>query len=306
MDPFGMAGFPHATRILCKRGSNYSVRGVASGSGGLHFWLVEGELTFNGEAKRLIGSSFWASEGAFVDLTVRGMVFVIGAPLLLDDSIQEYVFTSSYSAPKTRSYDLEDARAHRSNAALMHDHHINNGTSNSMDFIFGSPDGVTPPVVTVLNCANGSEPATNFVWSHFHPFGAVYVPFSGNICFSSDKTRCSEPGEIRWTSSLLQYYEWFVKPVRASGPADAVRELAGVSPTGCERPVVFGVTNFDGPAGRPGVPNFDDWPREAHGKTSSAGIGPWGFFDTMVIRSTTVVTKSVTLRKADSYDRWVV
>jgi hypothetical protein len=300
-DALGMAGYPHAAKIECRKGEVFTSHGVAS-SGAFQVWLVEGELTFNGEKARMMGSSFWANEGAFVNMSVEGMAWVLGAPFALDENAQPNVFTASYDAPQTRKYDLHQAKLGLEHSSLHHDEHIMNGSSPSMDFAFGSRSGVDPPVVTVLNCANGSTPETNFVWSHFHPFGAVYIPMSGETCFSTDETICASPGEARWTSALLQYYEWFKKPLVASASANAVRDLAGHDAEICDRPIVFGVTNFDG-SSPAGVPNFRDWPRRAHGQKSSVGIGPWGVFDSMTVRSTTVVTKTI---RADSHGNGIV
>jgi hypothetical protein len=288
-----MAGYPYATKIACDHGRHFASSGIVR-EGAFQIWLSEGELVFNGEKVTMMGSSFWANDGAVVNISLTGKAWIVGAPFQLDNRGHENVFTASYAAPQVRKYDMLDAKHGIGHASLGHDEHIMNGSSPSMDFVFGSRSNVDPPVVTVLNCANGSTPETNFVWSHFHPFGAVYIPMSGSVCFSTDQTICAVPGEARWTSPLLQYYEWFQKPAASSASAESVRELAGVKPEVCDRPIVFAVTNFDAAAKQAGVPNFIDWPRNAHGKISSVGIGPWGVFDTMTVRSTTVVTRTVT------------
>merc|ERR1711988_895863 len=141
-----------------------------------------------------------------------------------------------------------------------------------MDFVFGSRTHVDPPSVVVLNCAPSSSPEGNFVWSHFHPFGALYIPFSGEICFSTKDVVCVAPGTARWTSANLMYYEFFRKINVTNAGAEAVRDLAMVPPEKCQYPNVFAVTNFDGNAVPPGVPNFRDWPLNAHNTTSAVGI----------------------------------
>jgi hypothetical protein len=294
-----MAGYPHATKVVCPPGRDFVSSGIVRG-GAFQIWLSEGELAFNGEKVIIMGSSFWANDGALVNISITGTAWIVGAPFLLESASSENIFTASYAAPKARKYDMLDAKHGVGSASLSPDHHIMNGSSPSMDFVFGSRSNVDPPVVTVLNCANGSTPETNFVWSHFHPFGALYIPMSGSVCFSTDQTICAVPGEARWTSPLLQYYEWFKKPATSSKSAEAVRDIAGVKADVCDRPIVFAVTNFDGASKQAGVPNFIDWPRNAHSRTSSVGIGPWGVFDTMTVRSTTVVIKTVTASSANN------
>merc|ERR1712070_434341 len=144
----------------------------------------------------------------------------------------------------------------------------------------------------VVNCAPSSMPTENFVWSHFHPSGALYMPLSGEICFATKGTICVGPGTARWTSANLQYYEYFRKINITNLAADSVREIAGVPAEKCQYPNVFAVTNFDGPAGNPGVPNFQDWPQNAHANNLALGIGPWGVFTRMTVQATKVVVKS--------------
>lgn len=158
--------------------------------------------------------------------------------------------------------------------------------------VFGSRTGVDPPGVAVLNCAPGSEPATNFVWSHFHPFGALYLPLSGEICFATNEVVCAGPGVARWTSANLQYYEFFRKINETNAAADAVRDLAGVPASQCQYPNLFAVTNFDGGAAPAGVPNFADWPQDAHSNDPALGIGPWGIFPRMTVQATKIVVKT--------------
>jgi hypothetical protein len=252
---------------------------------------LDGQLSANGRRFGRLGESFWAAAGAHVDLAIAGSAYIVGAKFRLEHS-PEAVFTSSWLAPKSRSYDLADAAAGRNKAMLGHDEHICNGSSPSMDFVFGSTSGVDPPSVVVMNCAAGSAPESNFVWSHFHPFGAVYLPLSGHICFATDTVTCVEPGTARWVSPSLQYYEYFQKINKTNAMADEVRDLANVSTADCVYPNVFAVTNFDA-ASEAGVPNFADWPERAHGSTSAVGIGPWGVFPRLTVQATRMVVASV-------------
>jgi len=193
-----------------------------------------------------------------------------------------------------------DAISNRANAKFQHDDHICNGSSPSKDLVFGSQTKVDPPSVAVLNCAPASNPRENFVWSHFHAFGALYIPFSGEICFATKEVVCAKPGTARWTSANLQYYEFFRKINTTNPAADAVRDMAGVPAEKCQYPNLFAVTNFDGFDAPPGVPNFDDWPTNAHTNALALGIGPWGIFPKMTVQATKVVVKASTVIIDDS------
>lgn len=285
-----MVAPPWVSYVQCRRGFSHTWSGVAS-KGDFQVWLHEGRIVANGRSLKELGESTWVAAGAWLNLRVEGSVYVVGAKFELDVSVEDAVFTSSWQAPRSRTYELADAIAGRNNSFLGHDDHICNGSSPSMDFVLGSTSQVDPASVVVLNCAAGSEPETNFVWSHFHPFGAVYLPLSGRICFASDRTLCAEPGTARWTSPNLQYYEYFQKINKTNEMADRVRSLAGVSAEICQHPNVFAVTNFDVASGA-GVPNFDDWPVQAHGQTSATGIGPWGIFPRMTVQATRFVVSS--------------
>lgn len=241
-----------------------------------------------------MGESFWVAPGAHADLEVVGSAYVAGAKFELDASAESSTFTSAFEGPKFRNYTLADAMKGHQNAQFHHDPHICNGSSDSKDFAFGSQTHVDPPSVVVLNCAPSSTPEGNFVWSHFHPFGALYIPFSGEICFATKDVVCSSPGTPRWTSANLLYYEFFRKINNTDADADAVRNIAGVPADKCKYPVVFAVTNFDGlhgPGGA-GVPNFADWPVNAHHNSPALGLGPWGVFPKMTVQATKVVVKS--------------
>lgn len=239
-----------------------------------------------------MGESFWVALGAHAELEVKGSAYVAGAKFELDSSAQAATFTSAFLGPRFRNYSYADAVSNRANAKLQHDDHICNGSSPSKDFVFGSQTQVDPPGVAVLNCAPSSNPWGNFVWSHFHAFGALYIPFSGEICFATTDVVCAKPGTARWTSANLQYYEFFRKINTTNPEADAVRDIAGIPAEECQYPNVFAVTNFDGFNVPPGVPNFDDWPTNAHSNPLALGIGPWGVFPRMTIQATKVVVKA--------------
>lgn len=289
-DPDGMTGPPWVSYVNCSSGATYKYRGVAT-LGSFQVWLHHGHLSVNGEKLSNMGESFWIASGASANIEVAGSAYVAGAKFFLDAAAPEVTYTSAFVGPKYRRYSYDDAKAKSGNSLLQHDDHICNGTSPSMDFVFGSKTGVDPPVVSVLNCAAGSTPDKNFVWSHFHPFGALYIPFSGEICFATKEVLCVQPGTARWTSANLQYYEYFRKINTTDADADKVRSIAGVDAAKCKYPNVFAVTNFDGFNPPAGVPNFDDWPVNAHGSTSAVGIGPWGVFPKMAVQATRVIVK---------------
>lgn len=293
MDSDGMSGPPWVSYINCTAGASYKVRGV-NVHGDFQIWVHDGRVALNGQVLSQMGESFWVALGATADLEVKGTAYVAGSKFELDTSEDGIVFTSSYVGPKFRNYSYVDAKANRSNSKLVADIHICNGSSPSMDFVFGSHTQVDPPSVSVLNCAPASNPEGNFVWSHFHPYGALYLPFSGEICFATNDVVCAGPGTARWTSANLQYYEFFRKINVTNKAADTVRDIAGVPPSKCQYPNLFAVTNFDGYSIPTGVPNFDDWPVNAHGSQAAAGPknAPWGVFPKMIVQSTKVVVKA--------------
>lgn len=291
LDSDGMSGPPWVSYVNCSLGVPYKGHGV-SVHGDVQVWVHEGQLTLNGETLAHPGESVWIAAGAVADLEIAGAAYIAGAKFELDASVPPAVFTSAYSGPQTRSYTYDDALHFRGNASLQHDDHIMNGSSPSKDFVFRSRTGVDPPSVAVLNCAAGSTPETNFVWSHFHPFGALYMPFSGNICFATNEVVCAMPGQARWTSANLQYYEFFVKINETNAAANAVRDLGGVPASQCEYPNLFAVTNFDGAHIPAGVPNFGDWPENAHQNPLALGLGPWGVFPRMTVQATKMVVKT--------------
>jgi len=46
-----------------------------------------------------------------------------------------------------------------------------------MDFVYASRTRVDPPAVTVLACNKSGS----WVNNHFHPWGATYIPLSGEV-----------------------------------------------------------------------------------------------------------------------------
>jgi len=88
------------------------------------------------------------------------------------------------------------------------------------------------------------------------------------------------------------YYEYFRKINETNAAAEAVRDIAAVPADACQYPNVFAVTNFDGGDVPAGVPNFRDWPVNAHSNPLAAGIGPWGVFPKMTVQATKVVVKA--------------
>ena len=168
-------------------------------------WNHYGDLRVNEEPVLTeMGESVYVAPGASVALELssgedgKAAAYVVGNKFLLDASGVENVFTSSWAGPTVKLNRLQDAVDGIGTSLVGDDPAICNGTSLSRDFLFGSRFGMDPPVVTVANCAEGSDASSNFVWSHFHPYGAVYLPFSGEICFVSDKELCAMPGTARW------------------------------------------------------------------------------------------------------------
>jgi len=291
MDSDGMAGPPWVSYVNCSSGNPFKAKGVAV-NGDFQIWLHVGMLTLNGEMLAHPGESVWIASGAIAHLEIAGAAYIAGAKFELDASAHSAVFTSAYAGVQSRSYAYDDAVNFRRNSSLQHDDHIMNGSSPSKDFVFLSRTGVDPPSVAVLNCGAGSSPQTNFVWSHFHPFGALYLPLSGDICFATDDVVCASPGQARWTSANLQYYEYFRKINVTNPAADAVRAMANVSAAECEYPNLFAVTNFDGGHVPAGVPNFGDWPENAHSNPLALDLGPWGVFPRMTVQATKMVVKT--------------
>jgi hypothetical protein len=290
-----MSGPPWVSYVNCSAGASYKTSGVAI-NGDFQVWLHYGQLSLNDQKLSYMGESFWVASGAHADVEVAGSAYIVGAKFELDASAEPNTFTHSFAGPQFRDYSYADAMMGEGPSRLSHDPHICNGSSPSKDFIFGSQTLVDPPSVSVLNCAPASGPEGNFVWSHFHPFGAVYLPFSGEICFATSDVVCVGPGTARWTSANLMYFEYFNKINTTNSMADAVRDVAGVPADQCQYPNLFAVTNFDGFTGPPaGVPNFRDWPVNAHQNKKALGIGPWGVFPKMTVQATKVVVKTTSV-----------
>ena len=302
-DPDGMSGYPSATLVRCNPGSSWSADGMVNAAGHLRFYLWYGSMTVQRQdgstsTSKVPGSSFWVSGGTAVHAAFTGAFYVLGAPLVLVRAPPS-LSTSSYAGLRSRYYDVEGA-------AIGHDPHINNGTGHvAKDIKFNSLTGVDPPNIVVLNCAPSVAPKKqSYVYYHSHPQGAVYVPFTGEICFSTDKTRCIKAGQMRWTSPNLFYPESFKpqpddafgKPNQAASqlvPFLRAAKITGGSPSECDRAVVFAVTNFD-PQKTEGQPNFVDLPANAHSPNKSI---KWGYWQSLTVRSTVYssVTASVSV-----------
>jgi len=261
----GIAGYPDITQIECV-GNNTTFRfdGVLS-DGHARFYLRSGTMNVNNETLERMGESFWAQIGSRISGSVNGSVFMIGGRLPCPEDVESEFSSISYNAPIQRFYRVNVVE-------IRDDEHIN-GRGVAKDMVWSSISRVDPPSVVILNC----NPGKSNVSEHFHPSGAVYAPFTGRICFVVfSKTECIEPGEFRWTSPLLRYFEYFEEPQVSSPEARDLLSSIGESnlcdaPT-TTNPIVFAVTNFD-PDDIAGIPNFKDIPSS-----------------TMTVRSTTVIT----------------
>ena len=131
----------------------------------------------------------WVQDGAALELRLaRGAaLFALGADLsAMVEGAGAQVAPSSYLAPVSRAYLVEDALANATAqaAALSHDEHISSATgrraARAKDLTWGSlSGGVDPAHLVVINC----ESTGSSVDDHLHPSGATYVPFAGSICF---------------------------------------------------------------------------------------------------------------------------
>lgn len=282
-DAFGISGPPWMATLDCNAGSTFTASGVAD-HGFLHFYLRHGSAMFDGETFQSMGDAFWLGDGAYVDmyLNCSSFLYVVGGDFSLAPwrARSSYV-SSSFNAPRRRSYRVSDG-------AVGPDHHIANGSSTSVDIVFSKgKSNVDPPVITVVNCAYDIDPDLSFVWYHLHPAGAVYLPYTGNICYWTDEKRCSAPGAPRWVSPNLFYYESF-EPRAYEPSGHAAKTLVNsllndTAAENCSQPIVFAVTNFD-PDDAAGQPNFEDMPN---------GAMKWGLFETMTVRATTIATVTV-------------
>lgn len=275
------------TSIDCqtKQDDPIDMSGVLT-EGFLRFFYRDGDLTVNDVEMDLMGDSVWISQGALMNFTMsEGFTYVVGGPFVIDSEADEFMFSSSYGAPKFRTYmgrdAVENIDAGNGLPTNCHDDHIGNGTTNARDLTYSKGlESIDPPSVTVMNCAPVED---SYVWYHLHPFGTVYMPFSGSICFQSSESLCITLGEARWVSANLFYHETFVKIEEDNEKANELIDLAftAENATACTYPIVFAVTNFD-PDNEHGVPNFVDMPN---------GPAKWGIWDTMTIRSTSITAK---------------
>lgn len=276
MDPYGASGYPSVATVDCPAGHTYTANGWC-GDGPLQYYVWDGEVEVNGQPLSLSGSSFWVNVGSRHALRIRGRAYVVGGAFTIVPG-PGALFPNAYDALQWRGYDLADGVAGRNNATMVHDIHINNGTddNNCKDVAWAAtPLQVDPAAVTVFNCATGrcggdgcSRPGNEtYVWNHYHPNGALYIPYSGTICFWNPDEKCATPGFPRWTSPILRYYETFRAP-EGEPPAGvkAAVDAAGPWSPACDRPVLFSVTHFDIHGGAGGVPNFVDDPGQAAGR----------------------------------------
>eukprot|EP00756_Hemistasia_phaeocysticola_P015340 Hpha_TRINITY_DN15406_c0_g2::TRINITY_DN15406_c0_g2_i3::g.172895::m.172895 len=269
MDVLGSAGYPAVATVRCPHGATHKATGVAA-VGPLHIYLGDGRLTVNNKTLSLVGSSYWINAGARAEVEISGFAYIVGAPYELAPGREAYFSRAYGEAPVTRAYDVSDAIRGVNNATILHDIHINNGSTdnNCKDIAWrASTPHTDPAAVTVVNCAEG----ISTVAEHYHPMGALYIPYSGEICFNVSSAsnlrsvKCIDPGFPRWTSPMLRYAETFTNDGTGSTPggvAELVANTGPWSPT-CPFPTVFSVTHFDVWGGSAGVPNFEDDPGQS-------------------------------------------
>jgi len=234
--------------------------------GFLRFYIVDQaskvELMNYNESIQYVGESLWIQAGVEMQLKITGLVYVLGSKFQLTKAVKGIIPEISYNAPLYRVYRLRDAD-------IVQDGHINDGRAKAKNLLW-FPDKksrVTPSHIVVVNC----EKSMSSVGHHFHPQGAVYIPFSGKICYGM---KCVTSG-VRWTSPLYRYNESFsVDEDHNLNDREAVR-IAGLFD--CPNPIVFAVTNFD-PSSIAGLPNFGDIPVQS-----------------MVVRTTTMISQVVEL-----------
>eukprot|EP01060_Flectonema_neradi_P007315 TRINITY_DN15083_c0_g1_i1.p1 TRINITY_DN15083_c0_g1~~TRINITY_DN15083_c0_g1_i1.p1 ORF type:complete len:352 (+),score=77.73 TRINITY_DN15083_c0_g1_i1:58-1056(+) len=263
VDPMGSVGIPWLTTIDCPEGATHKSSGHTT-AGAIQIYLGNGSMTVNNRNLAITGSSAWIQAGADATVEISGFAYAVGAEYNLQAGKPIY-FTNAYGiAPVIRYYDVQDAIDNK-NATILHDIHINNGSddNNCKDISWkASTEHTDPSSITVINCYNGKS----FVSDHYHPMGALYIPYSGSICFLVDgKDRCITKGFPRWTSPILRYSESFTPETTSpsSGVADLVTRTGPWKET-CNHPVVFSVTHFDLWSDSAGVPQFGDNPA-AHG-----------------------------------------
>lgn len=272
-DPTGMTDFPSVTKVDCSRSgrSRFEFDEILTDGAVTAYMTGGGRLTLNNNSLTMMGESFWSQTGSRIVGTLDGggVVLFVGGRLYSTHSnaSSEAQFPSlSYLAPRERAYQAR-------NASVVGDVHIQGENGTAKDLLWSSESAVDPPNVVVINCYG-----TSHVRNHFHPQGAVYIPFTGTICFQSSSidTQCIEPGELRWTSALLRYYETFHAPNESSTFANVLLDAVGQRDL-CTFPTVFAVTSFD-PDDPAGQPNFIDIPSK-----------------TMTVRTTKIIAKTITL-----------
>jgi len=281
VDAEGLTGHPWVTHIKCEDGG-YKLGGVNYG-GPVQIWVERGSLLVGEQELDMIGSSAWLNTGAEVSLEVReqSSVWVVGAELHMREGAPPHFvnFGNGITPPAVRHYHALDFLAGL--AENVQDTHINNGTADARNLVWLSKTRVDPSSILVMNCM-----ADSWVDYHIHAGGALYLSFSGNICFHTDKKRCITEGEARWTSPNLFYYETFSS---LDEPNPGSLELSTIMGMDCESPILFAVTNFD-PSSPMGVPIFIDQP-------CVMPDGPdnrWGYCDKVVTWTTRYTPKIVT------------
>jgi len=149
------------------------------------------KVTVNADSVNMTSSFIWLQAGYSASITISGKAVVHGGEFKLNKPPGAQ-FTSSYGAIKYRVYSAADAIANRNNATFEPDPHQRDGDldSNCFDFVYASRTRVDPPAVTVLACNSTGS----WVSDHFHPWGATYIPLSGDACFNTPDQHCISPG----------------------------------------------------------------------------------------------------------------
>jgi len=268
-DAHSVTGYPWITSIECKKDATFTDTGM-NAHGQLMVYLRDGSLSVFGPTDAALivdmGSAVWIQEGIWIHMTLKGSAYIVGAYYELVN-LPQALPSASYLAPTLRAYQISEGVLHQ-------DSHVNNGTAHAHDLTWSSNSTVDPPNILVMICETDA-----WVDYHFHPQGALYIPFAGSLCFQTQETQCIKPGELRWTSPVLWYYEPF-KMLDVTNPeADRLFKTLGLS---CDlNPIVFSVNNFNAGVNA-GVPNFEGAPPKK-----------------MIVRNTLVQSNVVTLE--DSY-----
>jgi len=294
IDPEGVQGQPWVSRLECEEGQEAKLDGVVRG-GSIQLWLEAGSLTSeNGRRLEVVGSSAWYNRGAILQLSLgeNSRVWAVGAPLqaLEGGKVPEHVYWfpgPGNTPPRHRFYDtLDFLDGAATNAG---DRNINNGSANARNIIWKTTTRVDPSSILIVDC----EPETSWVDFHIHPYGAVYMPLAGDICFKTNKVDCITTGEARWTSPNLFYMEHFYPPVKVNEDWLAVAVELGMY---CYSPMVFAVTNLDITSPM-GDSIFDD----PHSPCVMPN-GPdnrWGYCETVTTWSTRYTPHTVTVTRPE-------